>query len=173
MAIQPHNIDTAVRSHHGTNMLSGIRWGTAACAGLVGGVVFLMMEMLLIWIAMGQSPWGPPRMMAAMVMGKSVLPPPATFSAPIMMVAMAIHIMMSVVYGVLLCAIVHRMSKGAALATGALFGLVAVYLVNFHVVAPMMFPWFTEAQNWVSVLSHVVFGVVIAAVYTSARDRRA
>ncbi len=80
--------------------------------------------------------------------------------------------MMAVVYGLILGAIVHRMGKGAALATGAVFGLVALYLVNFHVVAPMMFPWFTEAQNWVSVLSHVVFGVVVAAVYIGSRDRR-
>jgi len=111
-------------------------------------------------------------MIAAMVMGKDVLPPPATFSAPIMMVAMGIHLIMSVVYGLVLGAIVHRMGKGTALATGAVFGLVAVYFVNFHVVAPMMFPWFTEAQNWVSVISHVMFGIVVAAVYTGSRDRR-
>lgn len=166
------NIDAASRGRHGIDMRSGIRWGAAALAGLVGGIVFMMMEMLLVWIAMGQSPWGPPRMIAAMVMGKGVLPPPATFSAPIMMVAMAIHMMMSVVYGLVVGAIVHRMGKAAALATGALFGLVAVYLVNFHVVAPMMFPWFTEAQNWVSVLSHIMFGVVTAFVYTGIRDRR-
>ena len=172
MAMQHDTIDNAHRTHHATDMRTGIRWGTAAWAGLVGGIVFMMMEMLLVWLAMGQSPWGPPRMIAAMVMGKDVLPPPATFDATIMMVAMAVHLMMSVVYGLILGAIVHRMGKGAALATGALFGLVALYLVNFHVVAPMMFPWFTQAQNWVSVLSHVVFGVVVAAVYTGVRDGR-
>ncbi|MBA3771271.1 MAG: hypothetical protein H0X13_01920 [Ramlibacter sp.] len=153
-------------------MRTSIRWGTAVWAGIVGGIVFMMLEMLLVWLAMGQSPWGPPRMIAAMVLGKDVLPPPATFSAPIMMVTMAIHMMASAAYGLVLGAIVHRMGKGAALATGAVFGLVAVYFVNFHVVAPMMFPWFTEAQNWVSVLTHVVFGAVVAAVYTASRDRR-
>lgn len=29
---------------------------------------------------MGQSPWGPPRMIAAMALGTGILPPPAHFS---------------------------------------------------------------------------------------------
>ena len=173
MATHHDTIDTATPGYRQADMRTGIRWGAAAWAGLVAGLVFMMMEMLLVWLAMGQSPWGPPRMIAAMGMGKEVLPPPATFSAPVMMVAMGIHMMLAVVYGLIVGAIVHRMGKGAALATGAVFGLVAVYFVNFHLVAPVMFPWFVEAQNWVSVLSHVVFGVVIAAVYTGSRDRRA
>lgn len=38
-------------------------------AGLIAGVVFMMMEMILV-AAMGESPWGPPRIMAAIVMGR-------------------------------------------------------------------------------------------------------
>lgn len=56
---------------------------------------------------------------------------------------------------------------------GCCVGLVALYFLNFHVVAPMMFPWFTETRNWVSVLSHVVLGMAIAAVYVGSGDRRA
>ncbi|MBL0419140.1 hypothetical protein JI739_02150 [Ramlibacter sp. AW1] len=168
----PHDtIETAPGGHRGPDYRGGIRWGAAAWAGIAAGIVFLMMEMLLVWLALGQSPWGPPRMIAALVMGKEVLPPPASFSAPIVMTAMVIHLVLSVVYGLILGAIVHRMGKGAALVTGAVFGLV-VYLANFHLIAPMAFPWFTQAQNWVSVLSHVVFGAVIAAVYAGSRDRR-
>ena len=165
MTTHYYTIDTSSLGYRGNDIRPGIRWGAAASAGVVAGLVFMMMEMLLVWLAMGQSPWGPPRMIAAMAMGREVLPPPATFSVGIMMVAMIIHIMLSVVYGLIIGAIVHRMGGGAALATGAGFGLVALYLLNFHVVAPMMFPWFTEVQNWVSLLSHVVFGVVAAAIY--------
>lgn len=173
MAKHHDTIDTGSSAYRGNDIRPGNRWGVAAWAGLVAGLVFMMMEMLLVWLAMGQSPWGLPRMIAAMAMGKEVLPPPATFSIGIMMVAMAIHMMLSVIYGLIIGAIVHRMGKGAALATGAALGLVALYFLNFHVVAPMMFPWFTEAQNWVSVLSHVAFGMVAAAMYLGARDRRA
>ncbi len=46
MATQPDTtIDTAPRPNRGTDMRTSIRWGTAAWAGVVGGIVFMMMEM--------------------------------------------------------------------------------------------------------------------------------
>jgi len=148
-------------------------WKLAAWAGFLAGIVFVVMEMLLVWIFMGQSPWGPPRMIAAIVLGKQVLPPPASFDFAIVMVALIVHFLLSVVYGLILGWIVHGMDMGPALLAGAAFGLIAAYLVNFYLIAPMLFPWFTEARNWISILSHLVFGLVIAAVYVSSRDRAA
>lgn len=62
---------------------------------------------------------------------------------------------------------------GKALLAGAAFGLLAIYLWNFHLVAPLLFPWFTQAQNWVSVVAHVLFGMVVAGSYVVLRDRHA
>lgn len=171
MATQHDKIDTAPRTSRGTDMLTGIRWGAAAWAGIVAGLVFMIMEMLMVWMFMGQSPWGPPRMIAAIAMGKEVLPPPATFSFGIVMVGTLVHMALAVLYGLVLGPIVHRMGTGAALATGAVFGLV-LYVVNFYLVAPMMFPWFTEARNWIQITVHLTFGLVAAAVYIGSRDRR-
>jgi uncharacterized membrane protein YagU involved in acid resistance len=157
----------AVRSH--------TYWGSAAVAGVVAGIVFMMLEMMMVAVFMGQSPWGPPRMMAAMLMGKDVLPmpgAPVTFDFTIMMVAMMIHLVLSVLLGLVLGWIIHRMDKGAALLTGLVFGL-AVYVVDFYLIAPILFPWFTMARNWISIVTHAVFGLVIAAVYVASRDRKA
>ena len=52
---------------------------------------------------------------------------------------------------------------------GAAFGLIAVYGINFYVIAPMAFPWFVEARNWISVVSHVMFGMVVAGTYIAMR----
>lgn len=107
-----------------------------------------------------------------MVLGPGVLPPPADFSMSVMAVAMMIHLPLSMLYGLVLGWAVHRLGMGAALLGGAAFGLVAVYLVNFYVIAPMVFPWFTEARNWISLVSHVVvFGAVLAGVYVAMRRR--
>lgn len=144
-------------------------WKAAVWAGLIAGLVFLMVEMLLVWLVMGMSPWAPPRMMAAMVLGPEILPPPADFSLMAVMTAMVIHFPMSIVYGLILGWAVHRLETGAALLAGAAFGLIAVYAVNFHLIAPMAFPWFVEAQNWISVLAHVIFGVVLAGSYVAMR----
>ncbi len=144
-------------------------WKAAIWAGLIAGLVFLMIEMLMVWLVMGMSPWAPPRMMAAMVLGPEILRPPGGFSLMAVITAMAIHFPLSIVYGLILGWAVHRLEMGAALLAGAAFGLIAVYAVNFHLIAPMAFPWFVDAQNWISVLAHVIFGVVLAGSYVAMR----
>ena len=55
----------------------------AVLAGIAAGVLFIILEMALVALMMGDSPWAPPRMIAAIAMGEGVLPPPATFDATI------------------------------------------------------------------------------------------
>lgn len=145
-----------------------VDWRAGAWAGAIAGIVFMMAEMLMVWLFLGQSPWGPPRMIAAMAMGRDVLPPPAAFDTTIVMVAMVIHFVLSIVLGLLGAWLVQRFDRGGGAIAGAVLGL-AIYLVNFHVIAPAMFPWFTGAQNWVSVLAHVLFGAVLGAAYVGLR----
>lgn len=145
-------------------------WADGVWAGLIAGAVFMMIEMLLVWLVQGESPWGPPRMIAAMVMGEGVLPPPADFNLGIMMVAMIIHFVFSIVYGLIGAWIVHRFDMGLALLVGAVLGF-AIYVVNFHVVASAVFSWFAMARGAVSIVSHVVFGMVLTGSYVALRRR--
>jgi uncharacterized membrane protein YagU involved in acid resistance len=146
-------------------------WRAAIWAGVIAGIVFMMAEMLMVMFFMGQSPWAPPRMIAAIVLGKEVLPPPADFSMGIMMTAMMIHFMLSIVYGLIVGWIVHRLNSTSVLLIGGLFGL-AIYFINFYLIAPAVFPWFTEAQNWVSLVAHVLFGLATGAAYAALRKHR-
>ncbi len=102
-------------------------------------------------------------MMAAMVMGQGVLPPPATFDLGILVVAMIVHFALSILYAVILAAITFRLTTSPAFLVGAAFGLL-LYLINFFVFTAI-FPWFTEARNWVSVFAHIVFGLATAWSY--------
>lgn len=148
-----------------------IDWQAAVWAALISGAVFLMLEMLMVRIFLGMSPWGPPHMIAAMVMGPDVLPQSgswAPFDFGVAMVAMLVHFPLSFIYGVIGGWIVHRMAMTATLLVGAAFGL-AIYLVNFLVVAPIAFPWFEMARNWVTIFAHIVFGVVLTGVYIRFR----
>jgi hypothetical protein len=130
-------------------------WRASIWAGLIAGVVFLMAEMLMVWLFMGQSPWEPPRMIAAMVMGRDVLPPPADFSMSVMLIAMMIHFALSIVYGLVIGWMVHRLDTGMAVLAGIAFGLVAIYFINFYIITGV-FPWFAEARNWVSAFARAV-----------------
>lgn len=160
---------TAAERHRAIAIQRRLDWKAAVWAGVIAGAVFMMVEMLMVWLLQGQSPWAPPRMMAAMLIGKEILPPPADFSLVAMAVAMMIHFPLSVIYGLILGWAVHRLDMTAAVLAGAAFGLVAVYLVNFYLVAPMLFPWFVEARNWVSAVAHVIFGAVLGGFYIALR----
>jgi hypothetical protein len=144
-------------------------WRAGLWAGLIAGIVFVMLEMMLVWLVMGMSPWAPPRMMAAMLMGRSVLPPPADFALLPVIGAMLIHIPLSIAYGLAIGWIVHRMDIAMAMAAGAVFGLIGIYFVNFYLIAPPLFPWFADARNGISIFAHAAFGAVAAAAYVGLR----
>ena len=142
-------------------------------AGLIAGLVFVVLEMVLVATVGGGSAWGPPRMMAAIALGKEVLPgpdTPPTFDAGVFLVGMIVHFVLSVVLAAILAAILMAMgaSTGTAVAVGAGFGLV-VYIVNFYGMTAI-FPWFESARNWITIFAHVVFGAVAGGVYASMRS---
>jgi hypothetical protein len=163
--------ETVLHAGHGAPR--HIDWRAGVYAGLIGGVVFLILEMSMVWLFMGESPWAPPRMIAAIVLGEGVLPmppdKPATFSFGIVMTAMIIHFVLSIIYGLIGAAIVaNRMGYAAAIGLGALAGLV-IYLINFYPIANAFFPWFAMARNWISIFAHIVFGAVVGAAYVGLR----
>lgn len=137
----------------------------AIFAGLVAGLVFLVLEMLLVATMGGGSPWGPPRMIGAILLGEAVLPPPATFDLLVVMVAMVIHFALSVLLGLLFgfLAEAAKLRLAAAAAFGIAFGLL-VYVVNFYGMTAF-FPWFAMARNGISIFAHGVFGLVLGYAY--------
>lgn len=148
----------------------GIDWSAAIWAGVIGGIVFVMMEMILAPMFTGApSVWAPPRMIGAVGLGSGVLPPPATFDMGVVMVAMLIHFVTSILFAIVLALIVRRMAMGTAVVVGIVLALLLYGLV-FYAMTPV-WPWFANARNWVSILSHVVFGAVVAWWYTARTSR--
>ncbi len=143
-----------------------IDWSSAVWAGVIAGAVFMMLEMILVPLFGMGSAWGPPRMIAAMLLGKHVLPAmghPATFDFGVLMVAMMILFVLSIAYAIVLSLIVNRTETGPATAVGAGYGLL-LYLVNFYIFTAT-FPWFAMARGGIGIFSHIVFGLVAGACY--------
>ncbi|MDQ6785346.1 MAG: hypothetical protein M3033_00810 [Acidobacteriota bacterium] len=151
--------ETVVRTN------TGVNWSKAILAGLIGGLVFMVLEMILVPLIGGGSPWGPVRLIAAIGLGKDVLPPPADFAVVPFVVAMIIHFILSMIFGVILALIINRMSLGVAILIGAVFGL-ALYFINFYGLTAV-FPWFATARNGITIFTHIAFGAVAAWVYKS------
>ncbi|HSJ62267.1 MAG TPA: hypothetical protein VK922_00050 [Gemmatimonadaceae bacterium] len=157
-------------SDHASSRREGMRWGVAAMAGVVGGVILLVLQMLLEPVFVGGSPWGTPRMIAAVALGTEVLPPPETFDAGVFLTGVVLHLAMSALYGLALGAITHGMFLEMAVIMGAVFGL-ALYVVNFYLLTAL-FPWFAGSRNWVTVFSYIVFGLATGWILASRHTRR-
>ena len=138
---------------------------SAIKAGIIAGIVFMMLEMVLAATVGGGSPWGPPRMIAAMALGKGVLPPPASFDLTILMVAMAVHFMFSIVLAIVFALIADaaRWSLMTCAIAGLVFGIV-LYLVNFYGMTAV-FPWFAMARGMIAIFAHAMFGLVLGYAY--------
>lgn len=145
-------------------MKTSIDLKSVVYSGIVAGIIFLMAEMLMLAMA-GQSPFGPPRMMAAMVMGKDVLPPPATFEIGIMMAAMMVHFIISVIAAAVFGIIYKMLSRSiiAAMILGAVYGL-GFYFFAFYVMTGI-WPWFEMARGTISIIGHILFGVALGATF--------
>ena len=154
-------------------MPKALDWKAAIWAGVIAGLVYVMLAMALIMMQ-GMSPWGPPRMMAAMVMGKGVLPPPASFDMMIVMVGMMVHLVLSVILAIVLGWGISRLRLGmaAAIIVGAIFGII-VYYIDFYGFT-VIFPWFAMNRSLTILFSHAMFGAVGGGVYRAiaARDAR-
>lgn len=155
-------------------MTNAFSWKAAIWGGIVAGLVFMMLEMAMMMLFQGESPWGPPRMMAAIVMGQGVLPAmgePARFDAGVMMLAMMIHLTLSVVLAVVLGFGISllRLSLPAAIIAGAVFGVI-VYFVNFYGFTAL-FPWFAMGRGPISIFAHAAFGAIAGGIYHAIANR--
>jgi len=161
-----------MHSHHFVHRTPD--WRAAAMAGLAAGVIFVVLESVLT-LAMGGSLWAPLRMTAAIVMGQGVTAQAATFGGGVVLVGLVVHFVLSIVFTLILAAIMAPFnldsSVGMTTLAGLVFGL-AVYLIDFYGFA-RLFPWFIEARGALSLVTHLIFGLVAADIYLQIERRRA
>ncbi len=140
--------------------------------GIIAGIVFAMADMVMAVVVMGDSFFAPLRMIGAIVLGQAALSP----SYPLLqagVVGMMLHMMLSAMYGVIfvyLLALGRQLwaSTGARLVYGSLFGL-ALWVANFLIVAPLVFPWFGMANPfWMGFVAHTFFFGTIVGGYVAA-----
>jgi hypothetical protein len=138
-------------------------WRAAIIAGIIAGAVFLLVETAAYAALTGTGVWVPVRYIASIVMGESVLPPPASFDAGVVIVGLFVHFVLSVIYALILAFIIHRWGLAVGILGGALFGL-ALFAINYYTFSAL-FPWFFPMRTWIDVVSHVLYGAVAGGVY--------
>jgi hypothetical protein len=141
----------------------------ALWAGLIAGVVFFVLLCALTAVMVG-SPWVFPRLLAASILGKGVLPPPATFDAGVLLAALGVHLPFSVIFAALIAFVIHRGGMLGGILGGAALGL-ALYAINFGVLSAFA-PWMTILTGWIGAVTHIAFGAVAGGVYEALEVER-
>ena len=134
-------------------------------AGIAAAVVSTFAQVAM-WIAFTDAfpaiLWRDTRMAAAIVLGPGALAE-AFGSATIWTAATVVHFLLSVVYALLLGFVIHRHAMPPALLAGVVFGS-ALYALNMHAFT-LLYPWFVQARDPITLAAHAVFGLTAAFVY--------
>ena len=141
----------------------------AIWASVIAGLAFAALEMVLVRVVDGMSPWLPLHLIGAIGLGPDALAPANNFDLKIVSTAVAIHMVLAILYGFILALIIARVDIGWAVVVGCVYGLV-LYYINFYGFAAA-FPWFADARGGVSVFTHIVQSGLMALLYKMF-DRR-
>lgn len=168
----PHRAHARPRTTARPTPPEGFDWSASGWAGMIAGGAFIVIQTSFTSLFNGDPSVDAIRQIAAIALGDSVLPGATRFTALVFMAAMGVHLIMSLIYARVLAAIVHGMTAERAILIGAGFGAV-LYSANYYLFTNM-FPWFAVSRGWITLFSHVAFGVIAAGAYewlTSARRR--
>ncbi len=147
-------------------------WVSAVAAGAVAGIAFIVMQAVLGSVISGESVWAPFHRIAAMVLGTVGLEDMDAFDSSVVVMALAVHLGLASLYGVILSYLIVEFSRGNAPWLGAVAG-VLIYVVNFYGFTGL-FPWMVEMRGPLTLFSHVVFGALLTSCYWALyADRRA
>ncbi len=141
-------------------------------AGLAAGAIYLLAQVSLTALARPGGAAEPLQRIAAILLGPDAAPPPAELSFTVFGMALIVHFALAMVFGKVVCTLVWQRTASVALLLGAATG-VALYGLNFELIAPSAFPWFESSVRLATLADHALFGVVAAAVCLLLRRRPA
>ncbi len=127
--------------------------------GAIAGLIFAAAEVVAA-VLQGQPAWAPLQLIAAVALGERALAEVA-LTPHVVAVALGVHAVLSVGYGIILAVVgMATFAAGTSVRgmtlTGMAFGFV-LWLVNFFIIAPLAFPWFTAVDQAVQFILHVFF----------------
>lgn len=160
---------TLVSAEHRIEVGAWLRYGIPA--GIAAGLVFAMFEMVMAALLSGsEALFNPLRMIAAIGLGSSALTPASSLLAA-GGAGLVIHVLMSMLYGVVAAAALSLVpqlsaSRSTVLVSASVAG-VLLWIVNFYVISPAFgWTWFPDKANpTVQFFAHTFFfGTVLGFV---------
>ena len=142
----------------------------APVAGIAAGSVATAVQLGLWWADGAQVAAllaRDTRLTAAIVMGQGALDDRTALTLGMIAVATLLHFALSIADAFVLAALIRGLRRPAALLVGGVFGL-AIYAINLYGFTAL-FPWFAVSRGWITALTHLAFGLVLAATLVGLR----
>ena len=142
----------------------------ASIAGTTAAVLTLAGGMLALQLLIG-NPWGLPRLLATIVLGRDALDAERVDALRALFVGGGVHLVLGLAFAFLISFTLHRWGFWVGLVGGALFGL-ALYAINTYTMS-RFFPEFYYYRSDFMIALHVVFGALCGGIYEALeRDAR-
>ena len=146
------------------------RWGQGAVAGVIAGALFMAVEMFLMEASGRGNIWDPVRLSASITLGNRAVATSTPFTFDIFFIGMLMHFVLSIWYAVVLGLSIRKLKPAAAVLVGAGFGLL-MYWFHFYGLTAF-YPWVASWRNWIVVVTHLVFGMSAAWIYSQLHMRQ-
>ena len=146
------------------------RWAKGAWSGVIAGALFMTVEMFLTEAFGRGSIWDPVRLSASIALGDRAVATSTPFTFDIFFVGILVHFMLSIWYAVVLGMLIYKLRTAVAVLLGAGFGLL-LYFVHFHALTSW-YPWVASSRSWIVIVTHLVFGISAAWVYSHLHVRQ-
>jgi hypothetical protein len=149
-------------------------WVHGFVGGIVAGTVFAVAQ-IVASVGSGEDPVTPIRMFASLALGAPALDPRMPIGAAVA-VGLAVHYALSCAWGGLYSTLMGtlwrrgRMRLGVESLAGMAFGSM-IWLVNFHVIGRLIFPWFLETPQFQQWVIHALFYGLPLGVTLTALER--
>ncbi|MEN9938429.1 MAG: hypothetical protein RLZZ387_5008 [Chloroflexota bacterium] len=142
-----------------------------AIAGLAGGIAMAIVG-AMISFAIQESIWQTPKEIAAFLFGQAAAATPGFDAAPVI-VGSLLHLALSALFGIGYALLISRVLRitteyGAPVVGGLVYGL-AIWLVAYFVVVPLLNPALLDAYAPSFIIQNLVYGTVVGLVYMVAR----
>ncbi len=149
-----------------------VRAGIAS--GIAGGAVMAVFSMMMLWLA-GSGFWTPLNLIAHTFWRAAPLD--GTFSAPALVIGMAVHMMMAMLFGTLIAAAAYRLpaARSLVIAGGMLFAAGLWAVMQYGIWRAIDAAAAQAFTPWVFAIAHLLFGMMaafFAAIWITDADTR-
>lgn len=138
-------------------------WGSLGhtlSLGILGGAgagIFFLLFNMVIGEVLGLGFLDPLRQIAAIALGSSVLPARSSLFVPLI-VGLAVHASLSALYGATFAVAARYITilRRDLMVATTVFGL-GIWIINYYVFTPWLFPWFDSSPDIAQFIAHTVF----------------